>query len=60
MAAPDMRIAGDDFFDSARLFDLSVVSTLGLDEESLDMVRQVEGVGLKQTLFLWWQGRALW
>ena len=44
MAAPDMRLAGDEFFDGGNLYDLSVVTTLGLDDESLDLVASVEGI----------------
>ncbi len=44
MSAPDMRIAGDEFFDATALYDISVISDLGLDDESLDLLRQVEGV----------------
>ena len=45
MAAPDMRINGDSFFDGTYLYDLSVITELGLDDESLDLLRGVEGVG---------------
>lgn len=45
MAAPDMRIAGDDFFDGANLYDISVMTTLGVDEGSADALSQVDGVG---------------
>ena len=45
MSAPDMRIAGDEFFDEGNLYDISVVTTLGLDDGSLDILRGVEGVG---------------
>ena len=45
MSAPDMRIAGDEFFDAGNLYDISVVTTLGLDDGSLDILRDVEGVG---------------
>ena len=45
MAAPDMRISGDEFFDGAALYDVSVMTTLGLDDDSLAMIRNVEGVG---------------
>ncbi|HAM16388.1 MAG TPA: ABC transporter permease, partial [Eggerthellaceae bacterium] len=44
MAAPDMRIAGDEFFDGANLYDISVVSTLGLDDESIADLGAVQGV----------------
>ena len=45
MSAPDMRIAGDDFFDGANLYDVSVMTTLGLDDASLSLLGHVEGVG---------------
>ena len=45
MGAPDMRIAGDDFFDGASFYDISVMTTLGLDDESLALLGDVEGVG---------------
>ncbi len=45
MAAPDMRIAGDDFFDGANLYDISVMTTLGVDDSSFKLLDDVEGVG---------------
>lgn len=45
MAAPDMRIAGDDCFDAGNLYDISVMTTLGLDDGSIALLRNVEGVG---------------
>ena len=45
MAAPDMRIAGDEFFDGCNLYDISVVSTLGLDDASVKALEGIEGVG---------------
>ena len=44
MAAPDMRLAGDEFFDAGNFYDISVVTTLGLDDESLDLIAGVDGV----------------
>jgi len=44
MAAPDMRIAGDQFFDAGNLYDVRVVSTMGLDQGSLDILADIEGV----------------
>ena len=35
LGAPDMRVAGDDFFDGCNLYDISVITTLGLDDESV-------------------------
>lgn len=44
MTGPDMRLAADQYFDATHMTDLRVVSTLGLSDESLDMLRDVEGV----------------
>ena len=44
MTGPDMRLAADQYFDATRMADLRVVSTLGLSDESLDMLRDVKGV----------------
>ena len=44
MTGPDMRLAADQYFDVTHMADLRVVSTLGLSDESLDMLRDVEGV----------------
>ena len=43
-SAPDMRATGDAYFDESSLMDLRVISTLGLTEEDLDALREVEGV----------------
>jgi len=40
----DLRMSADRFFDKQELFDVSVMSTLGLTEEDVDVLRQVEGV----------------
>ena len=45
MAAPDMRLAGDEFFDGCSLYDISVVSSLGLDDESVRILDGIDGVG---------------
>ncbi len=45
MAAPDdMRLSADAYYDDTDMYDLRVVSTLGLTEEDLELVRQAEGV----------------
>ena len=43
-AAPDMRYTGDYYFDDSRLMDLRVISTLGLTEDDLKAIGDVEGV----------------
>ena len=40
----DLRYSADAFFDEQKLFDIRVVSTLGLTEQDLDALRNVEGV----------------
>lgn len=44
MSAPDIRAQGDQYFDATHLYDAMVVSTLGLDDESLASLASVEGV----------------
>lgn len=44
MAGVGMRKSADAYFDRTRLFDLEVVSTLGLTDEDVDRLLQVEGV----------------
>lgn len=41
---PDMRYSGDAYFDEKNLMDLEVVSTLGLTEDDVEAIRQVEGI----------------
>ena len=40
----DMRLSADALYDETRLYDLRVVSTLGLTEEDVEAVSAVEGV----------------
>ena len=44
MTGPDMRLAGDEYYDGTSLADVRVVSTIGFDEEQIDALRDVEGV----------------
>ena len=44
MAAPDMRLAGDQFFDAGNLYDISVTTELGEDDSTADALRDVKGV----------------
>ncbi len=43
-ACVDLRHSADQFFDEQRLFDLSIMSTLGLTEEDLEVLRNLEAV----------------
>ncbi len=45
MSSPDMRIAGDEYFDSTNFYDVGMVSTLGFDDESLDTISRIDGIG---------------
>lgn len=40
----DMRYSADHYYDEAHMFDVRVVSTLGLTEEDLEAVKQVDGI----------------
>ena len=42
-ACEDLRRSGDRFFDSQKLFDLRIMSTLGLTEEDVMRYASVEG-----------------
>ena len=44
MTGPDMRLAGDEYYDGTSLADVRVVSTIGFDEAQIDALRDVEGV----------------
>lgn len=43
-ACTDLRNAADSFFDTQRLFDVQVLSTLGLDDDDIAALAPVEGV----------------
>ena len=45
MSGPDMRAAGDAFYDGTSLYDIRLVSTLGFTDEDVRRVAPVEGVG---------------
>ena len=44
MSAPDMKLAADQNFDGTNLMDIRAMSTLGLSDDDIDMLRSVEGV----------------
>ena len=44
MTGPDMRLAGDEYYDGTNLSDIRVVSTVGLTDDEVDQIRAVEGV----------------
>ena len=40
----DLRISADDFYDKQNLFDIMVVSTMGLTEEDVQVLSKIEGI----------------
>ncbi len=44
MTGPDMRLAGDEYYDGTNLSDIRVVSTIGLTDGEIGSLRDVEGV----------------
>ena len=44
MSGLDMRLSADGFYDGTHLYDLRVLSTMGLTDEQVDLVRRVDGV----------------
>ena len=44
MTAPDMNLALNGYLDSTNAYDIRVVSTLGLTDDDLEALREVEGV----------------
>ena len=60
--APSMRIAGQEYYVQQNVFDLRVLSTLGLSEEDITAIAAVDGVraveAVKyQDVEAQWQGR---
>ncbi len=47
-ACQDMYYSADKFFDRQNLFDIRIVSTLGLSQEDIDALEKVEGVKLAE------------
>ena len=43
-ACEDMYLAADRFYDSHSLFDIRILSTLGLTEEDLDALKEIDGI----------------
>ncbi|MBP3678301.1 MAG: hypothetical protein J6I97_08165, partial [Agathobacter sp.] len=43
-ACDDLRYTADDFYDQQNLFDIMVVSTMGLTEEDVDVLAKIEGI----------------
>ena len=43
-SSPDMRFSGDAYYDETNLMDIKVMGTLGLTEEDVAAIKQVDGV----------------
>ena len=43
-ACDDLRLTADDFYDQQNLFDIMVVSTMGLTEEDVEALAKIEGI----------------
>ena len=44
MTGPDMRLAGDTYYDATNLCDIRVLSTLGMSDQQIQQLRDVDGV----------------
>ena len=42
--SPDMLDSLDKYVDTSNLYDVSIVSTLGLTDEDVDKVKEIEGI----------------
>lgn len=51
-AAPDMRYSGDEYFDEHKLMDLKVIGTLGLTEDDIEALSQIDGVAAVEPGYL--------
>ena len=47
-ACDDLRYTADGYYDAQRLFDISIQSTLGLDEADVDALAETEGVSVAE------------
>lgn len=43
-ASPDMKLSADTYFDETNLMDIRILSTLGLTEDDVEALREIEGV----------------
>lgn len=44
MSAPDMRLSADSYYDGTSLYDIQIMSTLGLSNKQIDELRNIEDV----------------
>ena len=43
-ACDDLRFSADDFYDKQNLFDIMIVSTMGLTEEDIEVLSKIDGI----------------
>lgn len=51
-AAPDMRATEDAYYDDYNLMDIRVISTMGLTDDDVDAIADVEGVALTEGSYM--------
>lgn len=44
MTAPDMNLAADEYYDGTDLYDIRVLSTMGLVDDDIESLKEIEGV----------------
>ena len=47
-ACDDLRYSADQFYDAQQVFDIQIVSTMGLDEDDLAALRRRMGSGVQK------------
>lgn len=50
-ACVDLRRSADEFFDGQQLFDITVMSTLGLTDEDVSVLSEMDGIELAEGIF---------
>ena len=50
-ACDDLRYSADQFYDAQQVFDIQIVSTMGLDEDDLASLRKADGIGRAEGVY---------
>lgn len=50
-ACDDLRYSADQFYDAQQVFDIQIVSTMGLDEDDLAASRKADGIGRAEGVY---------
>ncbi|MCR0611984.1 ABC transporter permease [[Clostridium] innocuum] len=50
-ACDDLRYSADQFYDAQQVFDIQIVSTMGLDEDDLAALRKADGIGRAEGVY---------